>query len=116
VLYWTVQIIINAVHITVCGVFATFYFKGVADQNGVVDVPVKNPTLGALKRSLTTSLGSNCYGSLLIAIIQTLRTIADNARHNSSNDNLACTIILCCLSCILSMIQDILEYFNVFWY
>ncbi|KAI8902209.1 choline transporter-like protein [Globomyces pollinis-pini] len=62
---------------------------------------------------MTTSLGSNCYGSLLIAIIQTLKAIANQARENSANDgNLVMTLIFCCIQCILSMIQDILEYFN----
>jgi hypothetical protein len=47
----------------------------------------------------------------LIAIIQTLKALADSAR-NDNNDNLACTLILCCISCLLQLIQDLLEYFN----
>ena len=110
--YWTSQVIANVVHITIAGVFATFYFKGVAGPNGEVNVPVENPTSASLKRALTTSLGPNCYGSLLIAIIQTLKALADQARNQNGNDNIACTIILCCISCILSIVQDLLEYFN----
>jgi hypothetical protein len=49
----------------------------------------------------------------LIAIIQTIKALADQARNSDGNaDNLACTIILCCVSCILGLIQDLLEYFN----
>jgi hypothetical protein len=110
--YWTSQVIINVVHITTAGVFATFFFRGVAQPNGTVDVPVKNPTASAAGRALTTSLGPNCYGSLLIAIIQTIKALADNARHQEGGDNIACVIILCCISCILGLIQDLLEYFN----
>ena len=110
--YWTSQVISNGVHITVAGVFATFYFRGVAQPNGTVDVPVFNPTVASLKRTLTTSLGPNCYGSLLIAIIQTIKALADNARNNNSNENILCTLVLCCISCILALIQDLLEYFN----
>lgn len=111
--YWTSQVIGNGVHITVSGVFATFYFRGVAQPNGTVDVPVSNPTVASLKRACTTSLGPNCYGSLLIAIIQTLKALADNARNDSANnDNIVCTLILCCLSCILALVRDLLEYFN----
>jgi hypothetical protein len=84
----------------------------VSDANGNVNVPVKNPTWESCKRALTTSLGPNCYGSLFIAIIQTLKALADQARNNDGNDNLVCTIILCCISCILQLIQDMLEYFN----
>ncbi|KAJ3372399.1 hypothetical protein HDU91_003445 [Kappamyces sp. JEL0680] len=109
--YWTSQVIANTIHITVAGVFATYYFRGVAQPNGEVDVPVKHPTTAALKRALTTSLGPNCYGSLLIAIIQTIKALADNARAQNG-DNIACTLILCCISCILGLIEDLLEYFN----
>jgi hypothetical protein len=110
--YWTSQVIGNVVHITVAGLFATVYFKGVVGPDGQLTVPVQNPTSAALKRALTTSLGPNCYGSLLIAIIQTLKALADQARSQNGADNIACTIIMCCISCILALIQDVLEYFN----
>ena len=78
-----------------------------------VDVPVKNPTAQSAKRALTTSFGSICYGSLLIAIIQTLRAMANQAKNDSNNDgNAGLAILFCCLQCILSLIADILEYFN----
>lgn len=48
----------------------------------------------------------------MIAIIQTLKALADQARRQEGQDNIACTIILCCISCILGLIQDLLEYFN----
>lgn len=110
--YWTTQVIANVVFITVSGLFGTYYFKGVASPDGNVHVPVANPTAASLKRALTTSLGPNCYGSLLIAIIQTIKALADNARNQEGNDNIACTVILCCLSCILGLIEELLEYFN----
>jgi Plasma-membrane choline transporter len=78
-----------------------------------VDVPVSNPTLASAKRAMTTSFGSNCYGSLLIAIIQTLKSIANNAKNQAGeNGNAGMAILFCCLQCILSIIEDILEYFN----
>lgn len=61
-LYWTTQVIKNVVHVTVSGVFATYYFMGVADSSGRVIVSTQNPTVGAAKRALTTSFGSVCYG------------------------------------------------------
>ncbi|KAJ3269818.1 putative choline transporter, neither null mutation nor overexpression affects choline transport [Terramyces sp. JEL0728] len=110
--YWTSQVVGNAVHITVSGVFATYYFMGTTDASGNVNVPVRNPTAKAAKRALTSGLGPNCYGSLLIAIIQTLKFLVNSARNNDGNDNVACQIILCCIACILSMFEDLLEYFN----
>ncbi|KAJ3326199.1 putative choline transporter, neither null mutation nor overexpression affects choline transport [Boothiomyces sp. JEL0866] len=112
VFYWTSQVIGNAVHITNCGLFATYYFQGVADGNGDVTLSVSNPTAKAAKRAMTSGLGPNCYGSLLIAIIETLKFIVNNARNDQSNDNIACQLLLCCIACILSMFEDLLEYFN----
>lgn len=124
--YWTSEVIKNVVHITIAGVFGTFYFLGVADPSGRVDVPVKNPTVQAAKRALTTSLGPNCYGSLLIAIIQLVRFIVNTARQSAQdadNSNLilktfltvdivACVVCLCCVECFVAMIESLLEYFN----
>jgi len=57
---------------------------------------------------MTTSFGSICFGSLLVAIVQALRQLANTARNN--ND--ANPILLCCAQCILSCLESILEYFN----
>jgi hypothetical protein len=107
----TSQIIINGVHITVCGVFATFYFKGVSDLNGNIEVPVADPTLSALKRALTSGLGPNIYGSLLIAIIQMIKSAIQNAK-NKAGGAIAVQLILACIACLLSNFEQILEYFN----
>jgi Plasma-membrane choline transporter len=78
-----------------------------------VQVPEKNPTLSSAKRALTTSFGSNCFGSLLIAIIQTLRVLADQARMDAQQEGESFMyIVACCLECILQIFGDILEYFN----
>jgi Plasma-membrane choline transporter. len=57
---------------------------------------------------MTTSFGSICFGSLLVAIIQALRQIAEQARQNDDVGQL----LACCIDCILSCIQSIIEYFN----
>ena len=86
----------NVVHVTVSGLFATVYFMGTADpsQRFKVTVPVQNPTIKSAKRALTTSFGSICYGSLIIALIQTLRAIvrglSDQARSDGNLFSLFC--------------------------
>jgi hypothetical protein len=88
---------------------------GTADssQRFKVTVPVQNPTVKSAKRALTTSFGSICYGSLIIALVQTLRALvrgaADQAR---SEGNLFSLFCLYCLDCILSIIEAMVEYFN----
>jgi hypothetical protein len=113
VFYWTTQVVKNTVHVTIAGLFGTYYFLGVSDEQGKVFVPVANPTLQSCKRAFTTSFGSICYGSLLIALIQTLRTIIRLARSDAQdNNNVFCMVILCCIECFISMIEELLEYFN----
>jgi hypothetical protein len=86
---------------------------GVSDENGQIFVPVANPTLQSTKRAFTTSFGSVCYGSLLIALIQTLRAIIRMARSSAEDaDNVFCVVVLCCLECFVAMIEELIEYFN----
>jgi len=86
------------VHVTVSGVVATAYFMGNA-------MP-ENPTLGALKRSVTSSLGSICLGSMIVAALKTLRAIVRMLRNERNG------ILLCLIDCWLSCIDNLVRYFN----
>lgn len=57
--------------------------------------------------ALTTSFGSICFGSLIVAIIQALRALANEARNNGDAGALACVA-----ECLLGCLQGIAEYFN----
>jgi len=82
----------------VSGVVATWYFLG--------DQSPSSPTLGALRRSVTTSFGSIACGSLLVALIKTLRFIV-RAGASSNNRWLTC-LCMCFLNCLDRLVQ----YFN----
>jgi hypothetical protein len=56
----------------------------------------RNPTAAAAKRALTTSFGSICFGSLIVAVIQTVRTILRSLRSRSAN-NAAVMLLLWCV-------------------
>ena len=117
--YWTSEVIRNLVHVTVSGLFATYYFYGVSrgGNGSVVDVPVKNPTVASFKRAATTSFGSVCFGSLIIAIIQTIRAVIRSAAQNQANDgNMIGAFCLICLNCFMGCIQNLIEYFNKYAY
>ena len=68
----------------------------------------ENPTILSFKRSITTSFGSICLGSLLVAILETLRTLIRYARAQRDN------IIAFCADCILGIIESLLRYFNLY--
>jgi hypothetical protein len=102
--YWTSQVIKNVVHVTVSGVFGVYYFL-----YGTPQMPTGSPTLQSLKRATTTSFGSICFGSLIIAIIQTLRALV---RILADQQDGILAFLACILLCILGCIESIAEYFN----
>lgn len=105
--YFTEQVLEACVHTTISGVVGTWW---VAPQdNGCCSRAVCNSFI----RTLTTSFGSICFGSLLVAIIQALRAIANQARHSEDG---AAAIIACLCECILDCLAGILEYFNKWAY
>jgi hypothetical protein len=57
-------------------------------------------------RSLTTSFGSICLGSLVVALIQALREVVRSMRENDDS------IVACCAECLIGCIESLVEYFN----
>jgi len=101
--YWTFEVIKNVVHVSVSGVVATWYFMA-------NNMPA-NPTLGAFNRAMTTSLGSIAFGSLIVAVIKTLRTIL-RAAMNRGSRNWIVLILSWIALCFLGCLDRLAEYFN----
>lgn len=101
IFFWTAQVIPNIMHVTTAGVAATWYFAG-------RDNMPSHPTLSSLKRALTTSFGSICFGSLLVALIQFLRYLVESSRQD--NDN----FLKCIMDCLLKLLERLVQFFNTF--
>eukprot|EP00929_Paragymnodinium_shiwhaense_P118668 TRINITY_DN90580_c0_g1_i1.p1 TRINITY_DN90580_c0_g1~~TRINITY_DN90580_c0_g1_i1.p1 ORF type:complete len:559 (+),score=139.09 TRINITY_DN90580_c0_g1_i1:96-1772(+) len=102
---WGAQVAFAVCHVTYCGVFGRWYFK---KPGGVTQ---------SLKVALTTSFGSICFGSFLIAAIRAVEAVVRSARTQAQQEGSALTcIILLCLECVVSCIGDILEYFSEWAY
>lgn len=69
-LYWTSQVLSNILHTTTAGTIASWWVSKSRNQRALRE---------ALYRSCTTSLGSICLGSLVVAIVSTLETIVSMA-------------------------------------
>lgn len=93
--YWGLQVFKNIGHVTVSGTVATFWYN--SESAGA--------TGSSLKRATTTSFGSICFGSLLVAILQALRALAESQREEGS-------FLGCICECILGCLQSLMEYFN----
>mmetsp|Transcript_2846 Transcript_2846/g.6820 ORF Transcript_2846/g.6820 Transcript_2846/m.6820 type:complete len:523 (+) Transcript_2846:219-1787(+) len=100
--YWTIQVLQNVLHVTVSGVVGTWWF---APQDAL---SVFSPAIvDSFRRATTYSFGSICMGSLLVAIIQTLESLARSAGRQNRNG-----LLLCIIECILRMLSNIAVYFN----
>lgn len=64
-LYWGQQVVQNVLTCTTAGVVATWWYNP----------HPKHVTFGALYRSVTSSFGSICFGSLIVAILHAMRTV-----------------------------------------
>jgi len=99
--YWTTQVIKNVVHVTVSGSFASWYFL-------YPNAMPQNPTIGALKRATWSSLGSVCLGSLIVAILKTIRAVIQMGRRSRNSFARACA------DCLLSCLERAVAFFNVY--
>ena len=100
-LFWTVQVASNVIHVTACGLAATYYFAG------PVHMP-RNPSWASFKRSITTSFGSICFGSAVVAFLQVLRFIAHELRRADNN------FIRCIAECLIACVEALVERINVY--
>lgn len=124
-LTWGGLVANNICHVTYCGVFGRWYFGG-QDDSSASDVEATVPSLGkgtpntlapSLCVALTTSLGSICAGSFLVAFVRALEyTVRQCQRDAAKDGNYVLCIILCVVECFISCIGDILEYFSEWAY
>lgn len=102
-LFWTSQVISNTVQTTIAGVYATYYFLHGTGQAIIA------PTASSLRRAATYSFGSICFGSFVVAILQTMRFCV----RMFSDDR---SITGCIADCILGFIEGLVQYFNYYAY
>jgi len=100
-LYWTAQVIKNVVHVTVAGTVGTWWWTPL-EASGCCSKAVRD----SHNRAMTHSFGSICLGSLLVAIIQTVRTLLESARDSDDG------FFRCIADCILGCLVTIMEMFN----
>lgn len=103
VLFWTTFVAHNVGHMTTAGSAATFFFAGNFDYGA---------TLPSAKRALTTSFGSICFGSLILAILRTIELMVRMAARR--RQGIAYCIAMCCLKCIERIAEYVCRYAFIF--
>jgi hypothetical protein len=100
-LYWTQEVLRNIAHTTTAGVVATWWFNPAATA----------ATWPSFVRATTTSLGSICLGSLIVAVLQAIRQVVREAVNSRE-----CGMLSCFLLCLLDWIESLVRYFNMYAY
>jgi len=95
--FWSSQVIRNVVHMSCAGVTVVWYFG----------IRVVSPLMHGFCRATTKSFGSICLGSLLVAVVQTMRFMVNMQRENAP-------FLASCLDCLLSCVENVLKMMNKF--
>lgn len=104
--YWTQQVLSNTVRTSTAGVIGTWWFHP-SEASSFCSTSIRD----SLVRSVTYSFGSICFGSLLVAIVQALRSLNHQLRGQED-----ARILVCMIDCILACIEGIIEYLNKWAY
>lgn len=100
---WGSMVATNMTVVAYAGVFGRWYYK----KEGPMTIP-------SFRVAATTSFGSVCMGSLLVAVIRAVEAVARKMQEDADNP-VAC-LIACVVRSILSCIGDMIEYFNAWAY
>lgn len=92
-------------HVTVAGTVSKWWFSP-SEASSCCSIGIFHSFI----RSMTYSFGSICLGSLLVAIIQTLKEGLSLTKD--SDDVEQGSSLFCCVECISSFIETVAEYFN----
>ena len=103
--YWTCSVLTNCLHVTVGGVVGTWWFAPDL-ATSFWSSAIRDSWI----RSTTTSLGSVCLGSLLVAILQVTHQLL-RAIQNSHPLRRA-SFIVCVAECGVKCLERVVAYFN----
>jgi len=106
--YWISEWLKNTIHTTVAGVYGSWYFC--AGKPGGMPTGI---TRGAFRRAITYSFGSISFGSLIVAIINTLRQACSIAQQQeAAQGNLVGSIMFCVLGCLIGLLDWAVTFVN----
>jgi len=109
--FWASALLSAVFQHVVAGAIATWYFS--RDVTGPRSVGI--PAVTSLFRAVTTSFGSLAFGSLLIAIVESLNFLLQTAKRSNSKNKLV-VFVASCLQCVLGCIEGMVRFVNKFAY
>ncbi|OQS03584.1 hypothetical protein THRCLA_04096 [Thraustotheca clavata] len=107
IFYWGASVVKNIVSVTIAGTVASWKVNAAAPCI----------TMSAWLRAITLNLGSICFGSLIVAILEAIEAVLNTlSAMASATDNCIAACLLACISCIIGCIRSWIETFNRFAY
>mmetsp|Transcript_23063 Transcript_23063/g.47812 ORF Transcript_23063/g.47812 Transcript_23063/m.47812 type:complete len:770 (+) Transcript_23063:37-2346(+) len=105
--FWTSQFVIAAGQLVVAMSISTWYFT--KDKK-----TIGNGTFfSTMKKAMWYHLGTAAFGSLIIAIIKTIRVIITYLQHKFKNSkNVAIKAFLCALQCYMWCVEKCMKFLN----
>ncbi|KAH3665871.1 hypothetical protein OGAPHI_004060 [Ogataea philodendri] len=105
------EVMKSVLHSTVAGIYGSWYYLSQADQ-----CP-RNSGSASFKRTITYSLGSVCFGSLIVTVIQTLNNLAALGKHWAAQEGgLAGYIGFYILEMVISVFEAMVRWINEYAY
>jgi choline transporter-like protein 2/4/5 len=106
-LFWTSQFVISLGQLVNAMAVSTWYFTRDKKQVGNMTV------INSIKVSMTYHLGTLAYGSLIIAIIQLVRTVIYYLQRKAKETgNKLAEIVLACLQCFMWCVEKCMKFIN----
>ncbi|MES1907423.1 MAG: hypothetical protein MHM6MM_000542 [Cercozoa sp. M6MM] len=110
--FWVTQFIRFFTYSAMAGAVADWYFTPYENERK----RVSSPLLGSIKRLVRYHLGTIAFGSMLIAIVQTIRAFVEYCRQQQkaaeARDQRVIAAIFTCAQCCLKCVQCCLERFT----
>jgi len=107
VYFWGGFVAFNTCHVTFCGVFGRWYYGKTTDST----------VRDSVKVACSTSFGSICFGSLIIAVIRAMEAVARKLQNDAEeSENYVACVIACIIRMVISCIGDILEWISLYAY
>lgn len=108
--YWTFHVLMNIVQVTVAGTLGSWWFKPDAAESSYWN----QSTSRALFSALFYSIGSICFGSLLIGPVRFIRQLSAFVRPTQGDSILMCLheFVNCVQQCIANCVDNLSDHFN----
>ncbi|XP_010793741.1 LOW QUALITY PROTEIN: choline transporter-like protein 5-B [Notothenia coriiceps] len=105
---WLVNFTIALGQCTLAGAFASYYWALKKPD----DIPV-SPLYSSFSRAIRYHTGSLAFGSLILAVVQTIRMVLEYVNTKLKGSENACArFLLCCLQCCFWCLENFIRFMN----